>query len=176
MHQNGWRQSTQHFGEGTYPPPASQPPTHIWCLATHSYFRCHFVTLWIERLSLVKFSWTWLCYQIAWLGSLHHFPVIQNGGRKTGNCNILKNHFIRLCFFASMLARNQISCSGYCYICGFRHANANGALVGLLQDETGGWKPKMATSEMKRFLSAILGDRYSGSPLYKHWLCLTRIA
>jgi len=101
------------------------------------------------------FSWIWLGYKIAWSGSVHRRPVIQNGGRKTGICNISKisrHKPVYLCFY--MLARYKISAATLTFL----GSGMSMALVGLLQDKTGHGKPKMATSKMELVICQLLDD------------------
>jgi len=61
---------------------------------------------------------------------------------------------INQCIFASTLARYKISAT----ILTFLGPGMSMALVGLLQDEIGSGKPKMATSEMELVICQLLDE------------------
>jgi len=60
--------------------------------------------------------------------------------------------YINQCISASMLARYKISAATLRFL----GSGISMALVGLLQDETGSGKPKMATSEMELVIRQLL--------------------
>jgi len=89
---------------------------------------------------------------------------------------------INQCIIASMLARYKLSAATFTSL----WSGMSMALVGLLQDETGSRKPKMATSEMELIIYQLLDqietkfrrlDLYFWGPAFewdKFKYCLTK--